>query len=289
MPRTLTFNEQISDYQGWQRRCLYVAGGLGGLILFGDLAKDSFSDAPSSVRAVFMTFAILAAGLIGYSYTRVAVSIDSLQRELERRNVALHAAAAAAIASGTGADAAKEAATAGAGDNEVPDRVVFKFPVSAVWTFGAGFVLLVISSVPLLVAAWWKYPQLVHWVVPFYNWLRGAMDLIAVIAVISLLVIVGLTLFNLRLVGSVRSAQFNAIHTGSGAWELYNNGGGIARNVKAYADGTLITGAEWAHFPGSGAMNTFTDASPAPGREIKVTWTGTAIRTKERKKTFTQT
>jgi hypothetical protein len=47
---------------------LYIGGGLGGLVLFGDLAKDSFEAVIHDMRAVFITAIVISGATIGFGY-----------------------------------------------------------------------------------------------------------------------------------------------------------------------------------------------------------------------------
>ncbi|MEW1951037.1 hypothetical protein AB0280_17520 [Pseudarthrobacter sp902506025] len=57
-----TIGLRLASYDRWKEFCAYLGGGIGALVLFGDLAKDSFEAAPHWMRALFITL-ILAAGI----------------------------------------------------------------------------------------------------------------------------------------------------------------------------------------------------------------------------------
>src|SRR6201999_3048123 len=56
---------------------------LGGLVLFGDLAKDAFHEAPQWVSGAFVTFAILTGLSIGTAYSGFEWAQTTLERTLE--------------------------------------------------------------------------------------------------------------------------------------------------------------------------------------------------------------
>ncbi|MBD1541035.1 hypothetical protein G9E11_01940 [Arthrobacter sp. IA7] len=57
-----------ANHVRWEKFCAYLGAGLGGLILFGDLAKDAFANADYTIRAMFITAAVAAGAAIGRAY-----------------------------------------------------------------------------------------------------------------------------------------------------------------------------------------------------------------------------
>lgn len=77
--------------------CVYVAGGLGGLILFGEIARDAFSEVTAYVRASFVTLVIIGGVLLGSAWTSADWPVGEVKGK--RRNVpGLRAYRAATIA-----------------------------------------------------------------------------------------------------------------------------------------------------------------------------------------------
>lgn len=63
-----TIGVRLDSFTRWQKFCAYLGGGLGGLVLFGDLAKDSFAGAPHWMRALFITIVVASGISLGRSY-----------------------------------------------------------------------------------------------------------------------------------------------------------------------------------------------------------------------------
>lgn len=62
-----TVLERREKYNKWEKLCAYLGGGYGALILFGDLAKDSFSQGPYQLRATFITLVVAGGVFLGRS------------------------------------------------------------------------------------------------------------------------------------------------------------------------------------------------------------------------------
>lgn len=70
-----------ANYLRWEKFCAYLGAGLGGLVLFGDLAKDAFANADYTIRAMFITVALLAGAAIGRAYWGFTYADYELSRE----------------------------------------------------------------------------------------------------------------------------------------------------------------------------------------------------------------
>ncbi|MGW2663633.1 hypothetical protein ACWCW7_21945 [Nocardia tengchongensis] len=257
LPRT--FGERISAYGRWQQKCLYLAGGFGGLALFGDLAKDSFSLAPPWVRAGFITAVVAGAVLVGSSYAAASVPKDALQRQLDRRNAATP--------------------DAHLGDL-VPDRAEFAESRWLRMYMWLGFCCLSLAALLLLTATWWQY------LIPFLTWLRSEMFWISLAFFV---VAVALTGVNTRVLTSARSAnlRLTLVDPGLRTWKVINLGPAAATAVSVSAASGPISGAELPCL-GVGQEMQFTVPAPALPYPVSVQWTDTRIRTAKRKTTVEQ-
>jgi hypothetical protein len=120
---------RLAKYERWVKNCAYLGGGLGGLVLFGDLAKDTFQLAPPLLRALFVTFVVAAGGGLGRAY----VGYLSASHKLEswRKN-------------------------AGQSDDvEVPADSKYRYPRSSKLFFWFALVCGGVAAALLIAAAWW--------------------------------------------------------------------------------------------------------------------------------------
>ncbi|HEX3679945.1 MAG TPA: hypothetical protein VHU90_09515 [Galbitalea sp.] len=78
-----TVDRRLEKYARFQKLDVYLGGGLGGVILFGDLAKDAFTLAPDWLRALFITSALLTGACIGFAYSGFQWAETDLQRKLD--------------------------------------------------------------------------------------------------------------------------------------------------------------------------------------------------------------
>ncbi|RJO70018.1 hypothetical protein D5S18_29595 [Nocardia panacis] len=78
-----TIGRRLEKYARFQKLTIYLGGGLGGLVLFGDLAKDVFLLVPDWLRAAFIAAALVTGGCIGYAYSGFQWAETLLQRELD--------------------------------------------------------------------------------------------------------------------------------------------------------------------------------------------------------------
>lgn len=79
---------RLERYTTLKERLLYATGGLGGLVLFGDLSKGAFENISGVFRAVFVTLAIGAGFAIGMAYVKFSVAeakVNRLVRRLQQR------------------------------------------------------------------------------------------------------------------------------------------------------------------------------------------------------------
>lgn len=123
-----TIGLRLADYDRWRQFCAYLGGGIGALVLFGDLAKDSFEAAPHWMRALFITL-ILAAGVFlgraffGYVFAAAELSKKQLN---DRLTVA----------------------------DPVPDDPWFKYPQASFVCYWASLILGAAAALLLCLAAW---------------------------------------------------------------------------------------------------------------------------------------
>ncbi len=118
---------RLSQYARWQAQCLYIGGGLGGLALFGDLAKDSFAES-REMRAWFITTVIVSATVIGYGYIQYYYAAAKLQNFKESAN--------------------------NNNESAVPGQREYNYPLIGYIATWIGIVCLVASAVLLSNAAW---------------------------------------------------------------------------------------------------------------------------------------
>ena len=75
---------QVAETAQWlTSRALRVGAGLGGLVIFGDLARDAFSEhhAGRILRAVFMVFVLVAGSLLGFAWASASKALATQQQE----------------------------------------------------------------------------------------------------------------------------------------------------------------------------------------------------------------
>lgn len=75
-----TIARRLEKYERFVRLDAYLGGALGGLALFGDLAKESLQDAP--LRATFITLAMVTALTIGSAFSGFEWAQTVLKRKL---------------------------------------------------------------------------------------------------------------------------------------------------------------------------------------------------------------
>ena len=66
--RPQTVGLRLADSARWTQFSAYLGAGIGALVLFGDLAKDSFEAAPHWMRAVFITLILTAGVFLGRAF-----------------------------------------------------------------------------------------------------------------------------------------------------------------------------------------------------------------------------
>lgn len=64
-----------------QKFCAILGAGLGGLVLFGDLVKDSFANADYKISASFITFGVIAGAALGRAYIGFTDADQLLSKE----------------------------------------------------------------------------------------------------------------------------------------------------------------------------------------------------------------
>lgn len=63
---------RLEAYEKWQEKCLFLAGGVGALLVVGGLASDSFNEL-EPLRAIFLTLAVISGACFGrakFAYER---------------------------------------------------------------------------------------------------------------------------------------------------------------------------------------------------------------------------
>jgi Trk-type K+ transport system membrane component len=127
---------RLSQYEKRKSLSLFMGTGLGGLALFGDLAKDSFAEAPHELRAWFITLVVASGAAIGLSYHRfhyAAWYLDAVKhfRTVDETTV-------------------------------VPTNKEFEYPVLAWLLQWVGVVGLIVSAVLLCDTAWTSVSVATH-------------------------------------------------------------------------------------------------------------------------------
>ncbi|MFE3985904.1 hypothetical protein ACFXPR_15600 [Nocardia tengchongensis] len=69
---------RLVQYDRWQQQCLYIGAGIGGLALFGEIARDSFAQSSYELRAWFITLVIAAAATLGLGYIQYRYASEKL-------------------------------------------------------------------------------------------------------------------------------------------------------------------------------------------------------------------
>lgn len=81
-PAAPVSSSQLAEDAQWlTSRVLRVGAGLGGLVIFGDLARDAFSEnhATRILRAVFVVLVLAAGSLLGFAWARAAQASSTQQ------------------------------------------------------------------------------------------------------------------------------------------------------------------------------------------------------------------
>lgn len=102
---------------------------MGGLVLFGDLAKDSFQLAPPHLRALFITFIVVGGTALGRAYVGYLSAAHKL--EAWRRNAGLTDSVS------------------------VPSGKEYRYPRVAKYSFWIAFLFASLATVSLVLASWW--------------------------------------------------------------------------------------------------------------------------------------
>lgn len=123
-----TIGTRLASYARWQRQCLFVGGGIGGVALLGDLVKDSFASA-EDLRARFITLILLSGIALGYGYLQFFYAEMKLQNYKE------------------GQQGIENAST-------VPQCPTFRYPWLGYILAIVGIVLLLLAGYVLYRAAW---------------------------------------------------------------------------------------------------------------------------------------
>lgn len=134
-----TVARRLQKYKRFQKLDAYLGGALGGLVLFGDLAKDAFFAAPAWVGGAFITFAIFTGLLIGSAYSGFEWAQTTLERKLEDNG-------------GTRRD-------------RIADLAPDSWPSGAHLCQNFAPIFIGITAFWLLVAAWWKDADVRRWTV----------------------------------------------------------------------------------------------------------------------------
>lgn len=120
---------RLSQYSRWEKNCAYLGGGLGGLVLFGDLAKDSFQLAPPHLRAFFITFIVVGGTALGRAYIGYLSAYHKLQAWQK---------------------------TSGAEENaDVPADNNYRYPRSSKYSFWLALSFSGLAGALLVIASWW--------------------------------------------------------------------------------------------------------------------------------------
>lgn len=87
-----TIEERLESFARWQKFCAFLGAGLGGLVLFGDLAKDSFGASPYWMRALFITVVVAAGISLGRAYFGYVFADSQLVKRQSKEGLANNAA-----------------------------------------------------------------------------------------------------------------------------------------------------------------------------------------------------
>ncbi|GAA2110799.1 hypothetical protein GCM10009841_33120 [Microlunatus panaciterrae] len=66
--KTDTIFTRLARYDHYLRRCAYVGGGLGGLLVLLGLSGNAINNAPGWLRATLITIVVVSAATLGRSY-----------------------------------------------------------------------------------------------------------------------------------------------------------------------------------------------------------------------------
>jgi hypothetical protein len=141
-----TVGLRLQKYDRFLKLDAYLAGGLGGLALFGDLAKDAFHDAPDWVRGGFITFVVLTGLSIGSAWNKFLWAQTLLERKLIPSDL-------------------KDRA-----DDPIAQVAPDSWPRRAFRWQKAAPILLALTAIWLLVAAWWTNGVIRHWIALIVRW-----------------------------------------------------------------------------------------------------------------------
>lgn len=141
-----TVRRRLQKYERFQRLDLYLGGGLGGLLLFGELARDVFVDAPQWLRPLFITLALSTALCIGFAYSGFEWAQTKLKRTCED--------------------------TSHDRQSPITDAAPNSWPPHAFLLQKSAPVFLGLTATLLLIAAWWPYARgAVYSISSFLVWL----------------------------------------------------------------------------------------------------------------------
>lgn len=119
---------RLAQYARWQANCQYLGGGIGGLVLLGGLLKDSFTGAPYTLRAIFVTAVVVAAATVGRAYIGYLAATFRLK--------------AAQVKEGLTDDAI------------LFKSATLKYPLTAFIAFWIGLIAVIFATCILIIAAW---------------------------------------------------------------------------------------------------------------------------------------
>ncbi|WP_437770619.1 hypothetical protein [Arthrobacter sp. KNU40] len=123
-----TIGLRLASYDRWKQFCAYLGGGIAALVLFGDLAKDSFQAAPHWMRALFITLILVAGILLGRAFFGYVFASSELTKKQQN-------------------DGLKDV-------EPVPDDPWFKYPQVSFVCYWIAIVLGLGAAVLLCIAAW---------------------------------------------------------------------------------------------------------------------------------------
>ena len=172
-----TIARRLEKYERFVRLDAYLGGALGGLALFGDLAKDSFHDAGAPLRATFITLAMVTALTIGTAFSGFEWAQTVLKRKLVDTKSAEHD-----LIGAVGPDG---------------------WPWSAWLAQRFAPILLGLTGISLVVATWWSNEGIRRTVARA----RAALDGQVMSALVVLWVLLGLVVACVVIWGFVRLAK----------------------------------------------------------------------------------
>ena len=80
---------KLKKYEKNQEKLIYLAGGVGALLLFGGLIKSAASTAPSLLLALLVTFAIFSGALLAITKIMYESTCDSISSWIEKTSISV--------------------------------------------------------------------------------------------------------------------------------------------------------------------------------------------------------